>query len=108
MLPISGSRYRDFTEIFNSTDLIKSADVVRAYQLVRGVVAAHESGGSFCVFCDARRPDLIESWYAVMRSVRSRVLRCRLQLLSWQEIAAVLPKSGQKFLALKYGIIAAS
>lgn len=102
------TRYRDFTEVFNSTGLIKSDDVVRAYQLVRGVLAAHESGGSFRVFCNARWPDLIESWYMVMRSVRSSVLRCRLQLLTWQEIAAVLPKSEQKLLALKYGAITAS
>ena len=72
----------------------------------RGVLAAHARGGSFCVLCDARRPDLIESWYSVMRVVRNCILRCRLQLLTWQELAAVLPKSLQKFLAGKYGITA--
>jgi len=41
-----------------------------------------------------------------MRAVRSCVLRCRLQLLTWQELAAVLPKSLRKFLAAKYGITA--
>ena len=81
-----------------------SGDVVRGYQLIRGVLAAHATGGSFCVLCDARRPDLIENWYSVMRAVRSCVLRCRLQLLTWQELAAVLPRSLQKFLAAKYGI----
>jgi hypothetical protein len=89
------TRYRDFTEVITPTDLIKSADVVRACQLVHGVLAAHESGGSFCVSYDARRPDLIESWYAVMRSVRSCVLRCRLQLLTSQEIAALLPSPAE-------------
>ena len=61
--------------------------IVSGYQLIRGVLAAYATGGSFCVFCDARRPDLIENWYSVMRAVRSCVLRCRLQLLTWQELA---------------------
>ena len=72
--------------------------------MIRGVLAAHATGGSFCVLCDARRPDLIENWYLVMRAVRSCVLRCRLQSLTWQELTAALPKSLRKFLAAKYGI----
>ena len=97
-------RYRDLEEVFDPRELMMSGAVVRGYQLIRGVLAAHATGGSFCVLCDARRPDLIENWYAVMRAVRSCVLRCRLQLLTWQELTAVLPKSLQKFLAAKYGI----
>ena len=97
-------RYRDLVEVFDPAELIGSGDVVRGYQLIRGVLAAHARGGSFCVLCDARRPDLIENWYAVMRAVRSCVLRCRLQLLTWQELTAVLPRPLQKFLAAKYGI----
>ena len=98
-------RYRDLKEVFDSGELMMSGDVVPGYQLIRGVLAAHATGGSFCVFCDARRPDLIENWYSVMRAVRSCVLRCRLQLLTWQELTAVLPGSMQKFLAAKYGIV---
>jgi hypothetical protein len=98
-------RYRDLGEVFDSGELMMSGDVVPGYQLIRGVLAAYATGGSFCVFCDVRRPDLIENWYSVMRAVRSCVLRCRLQLLTWQELAAVLPKSLQKFLAAKYGIV---
>jgi hypothetical protein len=97
-------RYRDLEEIFDPGELMMSGDVVRGYQLIRGVLAAHATGESFCVLCDARRPDLIENWYPIMRAVRNCVLRCRLQLLTWQELAAVLPKSLQKFLAVKYGI----
>ena len=97
-------RYRDVEDVFDTGDLIMSGDTVRGYQLIRGVLAAHATGGSFCVLCDARRPDLIENWYPIMRAVRNCVLRCRLQLLTWQELAAVLPKSLQKFLAVKYGI----
>jgi hypothetical protein len=97
-------RYRDLMHVFDSGELVMSGDVVRGYQLIRGVLAAHATGGSFCVFCDARRPDLIENWYAVMRAVRSCVLRCRLQLLTWQELTPVLPRSLQRFLTAKYGI----
>jgi hypothetical protein len=97
-------RYRDLDEVFDREELMMSRDVIRSYQLIRGVLAAHATGGSFCVLCDARRPDLIENWYAVMRAVRSCVLRCRLQLLTWQELTAVLPRSLQRFLAAKYGI----
>ena len=97
-------RYRDLDEVFDREDLMMSGDAIRGYQLIRGVLAAYATGGSFCILCDARRPDLIENWYAVMRAVRSCVLRCRLQLLTWQELTAVLPKSLQKFLAAKYGI----
>ena len=97
-------RYRDLDEVFGREELMMSGDAVRGYQLIRGVLAAHATGGSFCVLCDARRPDLIENWYSVMRAVRSCVLRCRLQLLTWQELTTVLPRSLQKFLAAKYGI----
>ncbi len=70
------------------------------------MLAAHASGGSFCLFCDARRPDLIEQWYAVVRTVKECDLRCRLRLATWQELAEALPKGIQQFLAQKYGILA--
>jgi len=98
-------RYRDLDEVFDPEELMTS-DVVPNYQLIRGVLAASATGGTFCLLCDARRPDLIEDWYAVMRAVRSCVLRCRLQLLTWQELTIVLSKPLQKFLAAKYGITA--
>ena len=97
-------RYREFEEIFDAEELTRSGDMFPCYQLIRGVLAAHTTGGSFCVFCDARRPDLIENWYSVISAVRSCALRCRLQLLTWQELTAALPKSLRNFLAMKYGI----
>jgi restriction endonuclease-like protein len=97
-------RYRDIDEVFDLAELPQSGDTVSCYQLIRGVLAAHATGVSFCVFCDARRPDLIENWYSVMRTVRNCELRCRLQLLTWQELSTSLPRTLGQFLAIKYGI----
>jgi hypothetical protein len=97
-------RYRDLEEVFDVGTLPRTGNVIHCYQLIRGVLAAHATGGSFCVMCDTRRPDLIEDWYSVMRTVKSCVLRCRMQLLTWQELAVKLPRPLQRFLATKYGI----
>lgn len=97
-------RYRDIDEVFDIQELPRCGDLVSGYQLIRGVLAANATGGSFCVLCDTRRPDLIENWYSVMRTVRNCALRCRLQLLTWQELAASMPSSLQHFLDTKYGI----
>jgi len=79
----------------------------RGYQLIRNVLAAHAQGASFCLIHDARRPDLREAWFRVLRAVRSAEMRTRLKVLTWQELAAVLPGHLQAFLEAKYGIVAA-
>jgi len=102
--PCMIDRYRDLEEIFQRDELLVSKDRYGGYQLIRGTLAAYATAGSFCVLCDARRPDLMEKWYAVMRAVRCADLRCRLKLLTWQELASVLPAELQAFLEVKYGI----
>lgn len=99
-------RYRDLAEVFDVEGLPVRGGRVVGYQLIRGTMAAYASGCSFCVLCDARRPELVETWYAVMRAVRSFELRCRLKLLTWQELAGVVPWELREFLAEKYGIVA--
>ena len=96
-------RYRDLDEVFDCR-WTAGDDRIAGYQLIRGVLAAHATEGTFCLLCDARRPDLMEHWCAVMSTVKSCTLRCRLQLLTWQELARLLPQTMQRFLALKYGI----
>ncbi len=76
----------------------------RSYQLIRNVLAAHHTGSSFCVLCDARRPDLISAWYDVMRCVKPLDLRLRCKVLTWQELSEALPHQLQEFLRDKYGI----
>ena len=76
------------------------------YQLIRGVLAAQAADSSSCVLHDERRPDLREQWFLVMAAVSSASLRVRLKVLTWQELAALLPAALQEFLDRKYGIVA--
>lgn len=74
------------------------------YQLVRNVLAAHAVCASVCVIHDERRPDLRESWFSVMRAVRTAHMRMRCKVLTWQELVPFLPGGLREFLDAKYGI----
>ena len=97
-------QYRDFDLVFARDELPQSEDIYFCYQLIRNVLAAFANDCSFCVMLDERRPDLQEQWFAVMRAVRIHDLRLRCKVLTWQELAQVLPIKLQKFLEEKYGI----
>jgi hypothetical protein len=99
-------RYRAFEEVFDGDELPWRGDTLEGYQLVRGVLAAQMENARFLVLCDARRPELDEMWFRVIRAVRSYELRSRLQLLHWQELSGAMPRVVQRFLAEKYGIYA--
>lgn len=77
-----------------------------SYQLIRNVLAAYAQGCSFCVIHDERRRDLREAWFEVMAAVKSAEMRGRLKVLTWQELAGMLPEELQEFLDRKYGIVA--
>lgn len=77
-----------------------------SYQLIRNVLAAYAAECSFCVIHDARRPDLREQWFQVMAAVKSANLRTRMKVMTWQELATLLPAELQEFLDVKYGIAA--
>ena len=98
-------RYEGVVEVFDVDELPWTARGVAGYQVVRGLLAAHASDARFAVLCDARRDDLCEAWFRVARAVRGAENRSRLMLLTWQEIAADVPPSVQRFLAEKYGIV---
>ena len=98
--------YRDFEEVFDADELPEEEGKLVSYQLIRNVLAAHANDCGFCVLLDARRPDLIESWYAILRCVRPIDLRVRCKVLTWQELSAVLPEPLCEFIDLKYGIVA--
>jgi hypothetical protein len=97
-------RYRDFRQVFDGDLLPQAGDYYNGYQLIRNVLAAHASQRSLCVLLDARRPDLVEAWYTVIRSIQPVALRTACKVLTWQELSRVLPASMQAFLAVKYGI----
>lgn len=101
-------RYRDFEDVFETAELPKetAGGKLASYQLIRNVLAAYASDCGFCVLLDARRPDLVESWYAVLRCVRPVDLRVRCKTLTWQELSEVLPEPLREFLDAKYGIVA--
>ena len=96
--------YRDFSEVFDEEDLAQTERDLHSYQLIRNVLAAHASGCAFCVLTDARRPKLIEAWYAVMKCVHPVDLRIRCKVLTWQELAKALSRGLREFLDEKYGI----
>ncbi len=96
--------YRDLKTVFDVESLPRTGERYVSYQLIRNVLAAHAAGISFCVMADARRPDLLEAWHAIMRCVRHAELRTRCKVLTWQELSTVLPRRLQKFLEAKYGI----
>jgi hypothetical protein len=100
------ARYRDVLDVFHVGELPAAGNRFLHYQLLRGVLAANaENGRRYGLICDARRPDLIDAWYAVIRAVRHSELRSRLLVITWQEIAAVLPDSLQAWVSEKYGIV---
>jgi len=98
-------RYRDFGDIFECRQLPRASRKYVSYQLIRNVLAAHALSLDFCTLLDARRPDLIQDWYHIVRCIRAATLRARCKVLTWQELSLCLPTALQKFLSVKYGIV---
>jgi hypothetical protein len=97
--------YRDFALVFEPQQLCQTGDCYLGYQLLRNVLAAYALQCSFCVLVDARRPDLLDAWYAIMKCVKPIELRTRLRISTWQEVARVAPPKLRGFLGAKYGIM---
>ncbi len=100
-------QYRDLQEVFECRQLPRAKRKYISYQLIRNVLAAHALGLDFCTLLDARRPDLLEDWFLIVRCIRSATLRARCRVLTWQELAPCLPGALQRFLSAKYGIVPA-
>jgi len=98
--------YADFREVFRLSELPRSRRQYHCYQLLRNVLAAKAHDSNFCFLTDARRTDLIDSWYEVLAAIRPVDLRLRCKLLTFQELAPALPHSLRQFLEEKYGICA--
>ena len=98
--------YADFREVFRLSALPRSNRRYQCYQLLRNVLAAKAHNASFCLLTDARRTDLIDSWYEVIAAMRLLELRVRCKVLTFQELSQALPRSLGNFLDQKYGIVA--
>ena len=103
VVPVSARPSANAGKDISATD---GENAYAGYQLIRNVLAAHAQGCCFCVIHDERRPDLREAWFEVMAAVKSAEMRVRLKVLTWQELAALLPEELQEFLDRKYGIVA--
>ena len=97
-------RYGGAEEAFALEDLPQTGGQFSGYQILRGVLAALQRESRYVVLLDARRADLVEICFRVLCAVRICEVSSRFRLLTWQELAAGLPKSVQAFLAEKYGI----
>jgi hypothetical protein len=97
-------RYRDLDSVFEVDRLPMGKEKYRSCQLIRGALAAHACGASFAVVCDQRRQDLVDACFEVMSAVASAELRCRMSVVTWQELAETVPQKVRVFLAEKYGI----
>jgi hypothetical protein len=97
-------RYRDLETVFDLTRLPLIQEKYRSSQLIRGALAAYVHEASFVVFCDQRRQRLIDDCFEIFSAIVSVELRCRLSVVTWQEIAAAMPSKVRTFLAEKYGI----
>lgn len=98
-------RYRDLDRVFDVDRLPMQREKYRSCQLIRGALAAHAGGTSFAVVCDQRRQDLLDAFFEVLSAVASAELRCRMSVVTWQELAGTLPRKVRDFLAEKYGIV---
>jgi hypothetical protein len=97
-------RYRDLDAVFDVNRLPMRKEKYSSCQLIRGALAAHAGGISFAVVCDERRQDLLDACFEVLSAVASAELRCRMSVVTWQELAQTLPRKMRAFLAEKYGI----
>jgi len=101
-------QYRDLRDVFETRQLPRAKRKYVSYQLIRNVLAVNALGLDFCTLFDARRPDLLEDWFLIVRCIRSVTLRARCKVLIWQELAPCLPGALKNFLSVKYGIVPAS
>lgn len=97
-------RYAHLADVFEVDRLPQNERQLQGYQLIRNVLAARAHGWAFLVACDARRPDLLRTWWRVHSAIREGALRERCGFVLWQEVAQAAPADLRRFLATKYGI----
>jgi hypothetical protein len=102
--------YRDFQFVFDLQKLQCVKGKYGGYQVIRNVLAAHHHNANLCLIYDRRRKDLLERWESVVDAIREDQtgLKARCQVVTWQQIAALVCNHLSSFLKDKYGIEAAN
>lgn len=95
--------YPEMESIFDLS-LLTVGDSVKHYQLLRNIFAAYKTEKNFVLLFDYRRPDLMQAFLEVIKSIRKDHLRQKCGFITWQEIAQTLGKDLRNFLKLKYSI----
>ena len=95
--------YPGIENLFELDDL-EVDDSIKHYQLLRNIYAAYKRKLNFMLLIDARRPDLIQYFIEVLKSIQDYELRKKCDLVTWQEVASTVGKDLKTFLKLKYAI----
>jgi hypothetical protein len=75
----------------------------RSFTIDPQAIAADPSK-RFILLIDARRPDLVQAFALITAAIRDTAIQQRCQLLTWQQVAYMLPVDLREFLGEKYGI----
>ncbi len=96
--------YDWFDIVFNRRYLHQDQTHYENYQLIRNILAAYEHNCSFCLLCDARRPDLIREFHLTVRCIKDIDVRSKCNVVFWQEIVERVEPALRAFLCKKYGL----
>ena len=89
-------RFTDPHRLAVSGGIVRYADVLKMY------LTARQNNARFVLIVDHRRQDLAKAYRRIMQAAKLADTGC---LLTWQEIAKVLPVEAQAFVQQKYGIV---
>jgi len=95
--------YDKFERVFNKHYLPQTLEEYANYQLIRNILAL-EHYSAFYLICDARRPDLVKSFYETIRCVNDISLRARCNIIFWQDITKSVGRDLQIYLKNRYSL----
>ena len=99
----SVEEYDKFEGGFNKHYLPQTQKEYSNYQLIRNILAL-EHYSAFYLICDARRPDLVKSFYETVRCINDVSLRNRCNIIFWQDIAKSVGRDLRSYLKISYNL----
>jgi hypothetical protein len=88
-------RFADLNRLAVSGGIVRYADVLKMY------LTAQQNNARFVLIIDQRRQDLAKAYRKIMQAAKSSDIG---SLLTWQDLAKVLPGDAKAFVQQKYGI----